>query len=142
MSIWRQDLTVQDMNALNKGTMGEFMGIDFIEIGEDYLIAEMPVEDKVKQPFGLLHGGASVALAETVGSVASWAIVNADRFIGVGIEINANHLKAVTHGKVKCICKGVKTDGKLHIWDIRLYNALGELSCICRFTTMVVPKPI
>ncbi len=142
MNIWRNNVTLKDMNELNLGTMGEFMDIDFIEMGVDYLVAEMPVQDKVKQPFGLLHGGASVALAETVGSVASWAIVNAERFIGVGIEINANHLKAVTNGKIKCVCRGIKTDGKLHVWDIRLYADSGELTFICRFTTMIVPKPV
>ena len=141
MSIWRNNVTLDDMNALNKGTLGEFFEINFIELGNDYLVAEMPVQAKVKQPFGLLHGGASVALAETVGSVASWAIVNADRFIGVGIEINANHLKAVTSGRIKCVCKGIKTDGKLHVWDIRLFNEANELTCMCRFTTMIVPKP-
>jgi len=141
MKIWRDNLVLHDLNTLNKGTMGEFMGIEFIELGNDFLVAQMPFSSKVQQPFGLLHGGASVALAETVGSVASWAIINPERFMAVGVEINANHIKPITSGMVRCTCKGIKTDGKMHIWDIRLWNEGQELTCICRFTTMVIQTP-
>jgi 1,4-dihydroxy-2-naphthoyl-CoA hydrolase len=140
MSIWHNTPSLTEINALNEGTMGEFMNITFTEIGPDFLKASMPVDNRVKQPFGLLHGGASVALAETIGSVASWCVINRDLFMGVGIEINANHVKAVTKGIVTGICKPIHVSGKNHVWDIRIYNEADELCCVSRFTCTVVPK--
>lgn len=140
MSIWNGNITTDLLNDLNKNTLGEFFDINFTEVGPDYLKATMPVNNKTKQPFGLLHGGASVALAETIGSVASWCLVNRELFMGVGIEINASHVKAVTTGVVTAVCSPVKIGGKTHIWDIRIYNDLGELCCVSRFVAMVVPK--
>lgn len=140
MTIWNGELTLDMLNKLNKGTLGEFMEISFTEIGSDYLKATMPVNDKTKQPFGLLHGGASVALAETIGSVASWCVVNRDLFIGVGVEINANHLLAVTEGLVTAECRAIKVGGKIHVWEIKISNQTAQLCCICRFTCMIVPK--
>lgn len=140
MSIWHNTPSLTEINDLNEGTMGEFMNITFTEIGDNFLKASMPVENRVKQPFGLLHGGASVALAETMGSVASWCAVNRDLFIGVGIEINANHVKAVTKGIVTGICQPIHVSGKNHVWDIRIYNEENELCCVSRFTCTVVPR--
>ncbi|MBL7911128.1 MAG: hotdog fold thioesterase [Bacteroidia bacterium] len=140
MSIWNGEITTELLNNLNKNTLGEFFEIEFTEVGADFLKATMPVINKTKQPFGLLHGGASVALAETIGSVASWCCVNRDLFIGVGIEINANHLISVTEGKVTAICAPIKVSGKLHIWEIKIYNDKQELCCISRFTCMIIPK--
>lgn len=140
MSIWHGEVSTQLVNNLNKNTLGEFFEINFTEIGADYIKATMPVNHKTKQPFGLLHGGASVALAETLGSVATWCAVNRELFIGVGIEINANHIKSVTEGLVTAHCTPIKINGKIHIWDIRIYNAQNELCTICRFTCMVVAK--
>lgn len=140
MSIWNGEVTLKLINELNKNTLGEHFEINFIEIGPDFIKATMPVNNKTKQPFGLLHGGASVALAETVGSVATWCAINRDLFIGIGIEINANHIKSVTEGVVTAHCSAIKGSGKLHIWDIRIYNAQNELCTLCRFTCMVVPK--
>lgn len=142
MAIWNGDITLEMINALNKGTLGENFGIEFTAVGDDSLEARMPLSGKVMQPFGLLHGGASVALAETMGSVASWCCVNRDRFIGVGVEINANHLVQVTSGAVSAVCRAVRATGRIHVWEIRIYDDTGTLSCICRFTCMVVPKPI
>lgn len=139
-TIWNGPVSVELLNDLNKETLGEFFEIEFTEIGPDVIKATMPVTNKTKQPFGLLHGGASVALAETVGSVASWCVINRDLFIGVGIEINANHIKSVTEGLVTAHCSAIKVSGKIHIWDIRIYNQLSELCTICRFTCMIVPK--
>jgi 1,4-dihydroxy-2-naphthoyl-CoA hydrolase len=139
-TIWNGALSVDELNALNASTLGNTLGIHFTEIGNDYLKATMPVDTRTKQPFGLLHGGASVALAETMGSVASWACVNRDLFIGVGVEINANHIKAVTEDVVTGICKPLHVKGKLHVWEIKIYNAQNELSCISRLTCMVIPK--
>jgi 1,4-dihydroxy-2-naphthoyl-CoA hydrolase len=140
MRIWAPEINVNDLNNLNRGTLGEFMEITFTEMGDDFIKATMPVSSKTKQPFGLLHGGASVALAETIGSVASWCLVNREHFMGVGVEINANHVKAVTSGIVTAICSPVKTGGRIHIWDIRITDDKGELCCVSRFTCMVVPK--
>lgn len=141
-SIWEGNVNIDLLNKLNKGSMGEFMGIEFTAIGEDYLEATMPVNHRTKQPFGLLHGGASVALAETLGSVATWCCINRELFIGVGVEINATHLQPAYSGMVKALCRAIKANGKLKIWDIRISDETPTLLCVCRFTCMVVPKPI
>lgn len=140
MSIWHNKPSLTEINALNEGTLGEHMSITFTEIGDDFIKASMPVDNRTKQPFGLLHGGASVALAETIGSVASWCAVNRELFIGVGIEINANHVKAVTSGIVTGICTPIHVSGKNHVWDIKIYNDRNELCCVSRFTCTVVAK--
>lgn len=140
MSIWNGQITTQLVNDLSKNTLAEFFDIQFSEIGPDFMKATMPVSDKTRQPFGLLHGGASVALAETIGSVATWCAINRDFFIGVGVEINANHIKSVTDGLVTALCSPLKINGKIHIWDIRIFNQQNELCTVCRFTCMVVPK--
>lgn len=139
-SIWYKTPILSEINALNKNTLGENLGMEFIEVGHDYLTATMPVDNRTKQPFGLLHGGANVALAETLGSVASLLVVNPELFIGVGVEINANHIKAVLSGAVKGVCKPLNISGKNHVWDIKIYNEANELTCVSRFTCTIVPK--
>ena len=139
-SIWKNIPNLQAINELNKNTLGETLGIEFTDFGDDFLTATMPVDDRTKQPFGLLHGGANVALAETLGSVASLLVVNQELFIGVGVEINANHLKAVFNGKVTGICKPLHIEGKNHVWEIKIYNDEQELTCISRFTCTIIPK--
>lgn len=139
-SIWYAPPVLSEINSLNEQTLGANLGIEFTEIGLDYLEATMPVDNRTKQPFGLLHGGANVALAETLGSVASLLVINRNLFIGVGIEINANHIKAVLKGKVKGVCSPLNILGKNHIWDIKIYNELNELSCVSRFTCTIIPK--
>jgi 1,4-dihydroxy-2-naphthoyl-CoA hydrolase len=140
VKIWHGDPKVEDLQWMNIGTLAESLEMRVIEVGPDYLKGTMPVDGRTKQPFGLLHGGASVALAETLGSIASWLVVNPELFIGVGIEINANHIKAVTSGIVTGICKPVHVKGRNHIWDIRIYNEAGDLTCISRFTCAIVSK--
>lgn len=139
-SIWHKEPNLFEINSLNANTLGQNLGIEFIEVGPDYLVATMPVDERTKQPFGLLHGGANVALAETLGSVASLLVVNGDVFIGVGVEINANHIKAVLSGKVRAVCAPLNIAGKNHVWDIKIYNELNELSCVSRFTCTIIPK--
>ena len=139
-SIWFREPNLEDLNAMGKNTLGENLGIEFTEVGSDYLVATMPVDQRTKQPFGLLHGGANVALAETLGSVASLLVVNSDMFIGVGVEINANHMKAVLNGKVKGICSPLNVAGRNHVWDIKIYNEGNELTCVSRFTCTIIPK--
>jgi len=138
--IWFANPSIEDIKWMNKNTLGESLAINITEIGNDYIIGTMPVDGRTKQPFGLLHGGASVALAETLGSVASFLIVNPELFIGVGIEINANHVKAVTKGEVKAICKPIHVKGRTHVWEIKIYNDQNELVCISRFTCAVIAK--
>lgn len=139
-NIWQKAVTVEDLNGLGKNTLGDALGIRFVKIGPDFLEATMPVDHRTKQPFGLLHGGASVALAETLGSVASLLVVNQDLFIGVGVEINANHIKAVFEGEVKGICTPLNISGKNHVWDIKIYNNSGDLTCVSRFTCTIIPR--
>lgn len=139
-SIWHKEPILSDINSLNKNTLGETLGIEFTEVGPDFLVATMPVDERTKQPFGLLHGGANVVLAETLGSVASLLAVNSEVFIGVGVEINANHIKAVLRGKVKGICSPLNVSGKNHVWDIKIYNEANELTCVSRFTCTIIPK--
>ena len=140
MSIWHNTPSLTQINALNEGTLGEYMNITFTEMGDNFIKATMPVDNRTRQPFGLLHGGASVALAETLGSVASWCCINRELFMGVGIEINANHIKAVMSGIVTGICTPINVSGKYHVWDIKIYNEQNELCCVSRFTCTVVPK--
>ncbi|HWY09820.1 MAG TPA: hotdog fold thioesterase [Bacteroidia bacterium] len=140
MSIWHNTPSLTQINALNEGTLGEYMNITFTEMGDNFIKASMPVDNRTRQPFGLLHGGASVALAETLGSVASWCCINRELFMGVGIEINANHIKAVMSGLVTGICTPINVSGKYHVWDIKIHNEQNELCCVSRFTCTVVAK--
>lgn len=139
-TIWFDQPTLEQINAIGVNTLAESLDINITEIGNDFLIGTMPVDKRTKQPFGLLHGGASVALAETLGSIASWLVVNRELFIGVGIEINANHVKAVTKGLVTGICKPLHVKGRTHVWEIKIYNEAKELVCISRFTCAIVSK--
>ncbi len=138
--IWYGNPTVADLDWMSANTLADSLHIRVIEIGNDYIKGTMPVDGRTKQPFGLLHGGASVALAETLGSIASWLMVNPDLFIGVGIEINANHIKAVMEGIVTAICSPIHVKGRNHIWEIKIYNDSEELICISRFTCTIVSK--
>ena len=138
--IWPREYQVEDLNNRPKGHIGEVLGIEFLEIGDDFLSARMPVNEKTHQPYGILHGGASVVLAETLGSVASNLIVNSEKYIAVGLEVNANHLRPVKSGFVKGICKPIHIGGKTHVWDIRLYDDRGKMNCISRLTVAIVPR--
>jgi|SRR3954468_19676709 len=138
--IWYSHPTLEKINWIKPNTLAESLDINITEIGNDYLAGTMPVDNRTKQPFGLLHGGASVALAETLGSIASLLVINQDLFIGVGIEINANHVKAVTQGLVTGICKPLHIRGKTHVWEIKIYNEAKEMICVSRFTCAIVSK--
>jgi 1,4-dihydroxy-2-naphthoyl-CoA hydrolase len=138
--IWYKKYTLKELNEMMQNTVGEQLDIKFEEIGNDFLVATMPVNHKTVQPFGLLHGGCSVVLSETLGSVGSLMAVNDNLFMGVGIEVNANHLKSVTSGWVKGICSPVKIGGKIHVWETKIVNNLNELICISRLTTAIIPK--
>jgi 1,4-dihydroxy-2-naphthoyl-CoA hydrolase len=131
---------VEDLNGRPKGHIGEILEIEFTEILPDSISARMPVNEKTRQPYGILHGGASVVLAETLGSVASNLVINSDKYIGVGLEVNANHLRPVKSGFVTGICSPIHIGGKTHVWDIKLYDDRGKMTCISRLTVAIIPK--
>jgi len=135
---------IPDIEALNKltiGNMGEFLGIKFTRAGSDFLEATMPVGPNTKQPFGLLHGGASVALAETIASVAAnCAIPTDDNAYAVGLEINANHIKSVSSGNVIATCKALQLGSKISVWEIKITNEAGTLICISRMTAAILKR--
>ncbi len=134
------DLSLEAINNFCKNTLVDHLGIEFTEVGPDYLKAVMPVDHRTKQPAGLLHGGASAALAETIGSMASVCLINPETHSIVGIEINANHIRKVTTGSVTGCAMLISKSRKLHLWDIRITNDQEELVCISRLTVMVLPK--
>lgn len=141
MSIWfNKKLSVDELNALGKNTMVEFLGIEFTEIGDDFLTATMPVTARTKQPMGILHGGANVALAETMASVAAYAVVDLNKFYCVGLEINANHIRSVKEGIVTAITKPIHLGRTTHIWEIYIFNEEGKKTCISRMTASVLER--
>ncbi len=128
-----------DLNALSKGTAMEPLGIVFTEIGPDFVRGTMPVDERTRQPYGLLHGGASVLLAETLGSSAGNLCVGSDE-VCVGIEINANHLRAARDGVVTGTARPIHVGARTQVWDIRIEDGRGKLVCISRLTLAVVPR--
>lgn len=138
--IWSREYTVEELNGRPKGHIGDLLGIEFTEIGPDSISARMPVNEKTHQPYGILHGGASVVLAESLGSVASNMVINSDKYIGVGLEVNANHLRPVKSGFVTGICTPIHIGGKTHVWDIKLYDDRGKINCVSRLTVAIIPK--
>jgi 1,4-dihydroxy-2-naphthoyl-CoA hydrolase len=141
MPIWfYPSLTIQKIQSLGKGTMGEFLGIEFTEIGEDFLKAKMPVDERTRQPYGLLHGGASAVLAETLGSVASALVIDNDQFICVGLEINANHIRGVREGFVFGTVTPFHIGRSTHVWDIRIIDSQEKLVCVSRLTVSILKK--
>lgn len=131
--------TLEEVNALCKGNMLEHLGIEFTELHPEYLKATMPVDHRTKQPFGLLHGGASVVLAETIGSVATaFTVENYPNFMGVGVEINANHLKSATGGMVTGVCTPLSLGKKIQVFEIKIYNDQEELICVSRLTCAII----
>lgn len=133
--------TVADWNERSLGTLGDVLGMRFIELAPDRVVATMPVERRVHQPFGLLHGGASVALAETVASVGANLNVDTDKQIAVGMEINANHLRAVREGNVTATAVPLHRGLTSQVWEIRIVDDADRLVCISRCTLGVRPKP-
>lgn len=141
MAIWKQKLTLEGLNALNKGTMGEAIGVEFTDFGEDYLEATIPVDHRTVQPMGLLHGGASVALAETLGSIAGVLVLeDTDRQAVVGIEINANHLRSARKGKVTGRVMPVRIGRSIQVWRITIRDEQERQICESRLTTMVIDR--
>ncbi len=132
----------ESLNKMSNRTMVSHLGIEFTEVGTDYLKATMPVDDRTKTPMGLLHGGASVALAETLGSVASTLLIDHQTQAVVGLEINANHVKSAREGLVTGTARAVHVGRRTHIWDIRIVNEEDRLVCISRLTTTIIDRRI
>mgnify|MGYP002078140454 FL=1 len=131
-----------DINSLENGrkTMAFFLGMEWVKKGDDYLVMRMPVDERTKQPYGLLHGGASCALAETVGSLASHFVIDSEKKYCVGLEINANHVRSATSGYVTATCTALHIGSSTHVWDIKIHDDNKKLVCISRLTVAILEK--
>lgn len=139
MSLWHIQPNLDDFNNAQKNTIGEVLDIRFEAVDDDSLTASMAVDHRTHQPYGLLHGGASVVLAETLGSMASYLCIDSSKYYCVGLEVNANHLRGVRSGRVTGVARAVHIGRTTHVWDIRLTDERGKLNCISRLTVAVVP---
>src|SRR4051812_12327565 len=139
MSIWfNKSISLADIKNFGGDTMAEYLGLEWVEIGEDVLKMRMPVNEKTKQPYGLLHGGASCVLAETVGSVASALVIDMEKFYCVGLEINANHIRGAKEGWVNGVCTPLHLGKTTHVWDIKIYDEKEKLICVSRLTVAII----
>ena len=138
--IWKREVTLEALNAMGEGNMVGLLDIRFVHIGDDTLEATMPVDHRTKQPFGLLHGGASVVLAESIGSVAGYLCTQGEQKV-VGLEINANHVRAMRGGRVTGTARALHVGRSTQLWEIRIENDEGKLVCVSRLTLAVVPLP-
>ena len=141
MSIWhKKDLALRDLEYLGKDNMGDHLGIQFSELGPDYIKATMPVDQRTRQPLGLLHGGASLVLAETLGSIGAAMVIDPAHATCVGQEINANHIRGVREGMVTGIARPIHIGARSHVWEIKIYDDAEKLVCISRITVAILPK--
>lgn len=138
--IWFSNFSPEQLNDRPKNHMGAFLDIQFTQVDDDALTATMPVDERTHQPAGILHGGASVVLAETLGSVASYMCIDPEKYQAVGLEINANHLRPVKSGLVTGVCKPLHIGAKTHVWEIKIYNDKGKMNCISRLTVAIINK--
>lgn len=142
MSIWfNPSIQLSELYRLHPGTLGEHLGMEWLEIGENFLRVRMPVDSRTRQPYGLLHGGASCALAETAGSVASALVIHPDKQICVGLEINANHIRGVREGWVTAKATPLHLGASTHVWDIKITDDSDRLICVSRLTVAILKKP-
>jgi 1,4-dihydroxy-2-naphthoyl-CoA hydrolase len=137
MKIWTQPISVEELTQLHRDTAVQHLGMEFLEVGEDFITARVPVDSRTKQPYGLLHGGVSVVLAETLGSCgAAFSCPSGHR--AVGLDINANHLKGATSGWVTGTTRPVHIGRSTQVWQIDLKNDAGELTCVSRITMAIL----
>ena len=146
MGIWKQPADIDRINGWSGHSMIDHLGIRIVDVGDDYLRGTMPVDARTKQPFGILHGGASVALAETLGSLGATMCLDAAKEMAVGLDINANHVRAMTEGVVTGTARPLHIGRSTQVWEIRIEDEGGRLVCISRLTLAVVsrqsPKPM
>lgn len=141
MRIWfNKEVTVNDIKGLVKDNMAEHIGIEWVEVGDNFVKARMPVDQRTRQPYGLLHGGASCVLSETVGSIASALVVDHSKFVCVGLEINANHVRSAREGYVTGVASPLHLGGSTHVWDIKIHDEQQKLVCVSRLTVAVIPR--
>jgi 1,4-dihydroxy-2-naphthoyl-CoA hydrolase len=141
--IWfNPSFTLDDLAGLGKDTMASHLGIEWVEIGEDFLKASMPVDHRTKQPYGLLHGGASASLAETIGSVGAAMTVDPSKYIAVGLELNANHIRSAKTGTVTGTARPIHRGSSTQVWDIRIEDDLGKLVCVSRLTVAILTRRV
>ena len=139
MALWKHTPTLDQMNALSRGTVAEVLGIEITEVGADYVRGRMPGDARTRQPYGLLHGGSSVVLAETLGSIAGALVVGDDARV-VGLDINANHVRGVREGFVTGTARALHIGRSTQVWEIRIESDAAQLVCVSRLTLSVVPK--
>lgn len=142
MAIWKQDISLERINGWSANTMMETLGIRLTEAGDDWLRGTMPVDHRTHQPYGLLHGGASVVLAETLGSTAAMLTLDPSQEAAVGLDINANHVRGVRSGTVTGTARAIHIGRKTQVWEIRIEDEAGELVCISRITMAVIPSRV
>ena len=140
MSVWQKQFDLARLNQARENPLIRHLGIEFTEFGDDYISATMPVDQRTHQPMGLLHGGASVVLAETLGSTAA-TLACPEGFVCVGLEINANHIRAVRSGLVTGITRALHIGRSTHVWEIKMYDQEQRMNCISRITMSVIKQP-
>jgi 1,4-dihydroxy-2-naphthoyl-CoA hydrolase len=141
MSIWfDKNVFTEYFQKMEKNTMADYLGIEWLEVGENFIKAKMPVDDRTKQPYGLLHGGASCVLAETIGSMASAMVVNHSKYYCVGLEINANHIRSAKDGYVTGTVTPLHLGSTTHVWDIKIHDVNGKLVCVSRLTVAILKR--
>ncbi|HUR66746.1 MAG TPA: hotdog fold thioesterase [Chitinophagaceae bacterium] len=140
--MFNKNVSLDYLKGLGKNTMTEHLGIEWVEAGENILKARMPVDHRTNQPYGLLHGGASCVLAETLGSVASALVIDHDKFICVGLEINANHIRSAREGFVTGTVSPIHIGSSTHVWDIRIHDNKEKLICVSRLTVAILPRKV
>lgn len=139
--IWfHKELTLDMIKPIGDNTMAEHLGIEWTELGNDFIKAKMPVDHRTKQPYGLMHGGASCVLSETIGSVGSAMVVDHTKFICVGLEINANHVRSARDGYVTGVATPLHLGRNTHVWDVKIYDEANQLVCVSRLTVAVIPR--
>ena len=137
MRVWQKPISVAELTAMHVDTAVALLGMEFLEVGDDFIRARVPVDTRTRQPYGLLHGGVSVVLAETLGSCGA-AYATPEGYRAVGLDINANHIKGVTSGWVTGITRPVHMGRTTHVWQIDMHNEAGELTCVSRITMAVL----
>ena len=139
--IWFKDYKIDYLEGLRNANMGEHIGFEFLELGPDFLKGRIPVDERTTQPFGILHGGASCVLAETLGSVAGWMTIDPDKYRAVGLEINCNHIRAVTEGFVIGTCTPIHTGRRTQVWQIDMEEEVtGKRTALSRLTLAIIEQ--
>lgn len=139
--IWFEPYTLEQLHDMGRdGGLAPRIGIEITEIGDDYMRGTMPVDERTKQPFGILHGGASCVLSETLGSIAAWMCIDPTKFYAVGLEINANHIRSMREGEVTGTCRPLHIGRRTHIWQTEILDPRGKLVCVSRLTVAILPR--